>query len=441
MAVREDLAHLLRRATFGPTADEVDAAERAGYQSTVDSLVSPVGPDRGAAATPMPLYGLDPYLNLPKDATEEQKKAASEERKKQLANIPAWWLSRMVAANHQFTEKLVFFWHGHWATSMEKVNSAKLMLMQQDLFRRYGPGDFSVFVKAMLRDPALILWLDGQKNTRKAPNENLGRELMELFTLGVGSYTEDDVKAAARGLTGWTVDQNMGKATFDPKRHEPGESRIFGITTKLNADVLTDLVLAQPEASMFLVRRLWLRFGSENPLPADVHREFANAYDASGRDVTTLMRKMFSNPTFLAPRGELAKQPVEWAVGAMRQLKINPAAMAEGPAKMLRDGFSRWNQVLFKPPSVAGWPTSPAWLTTVSVLVRMQLADQLAGLASKSVVDLLAAAPVAGRADALARLLVVDKWTPRTRAQLDAVAKDTRKLIALGLSSPEYSVH
>jgi uncharacterized protein (DUF1800 family) len=192
---------------------------------------------------------------------------------------------------------------------------------------------------------------------------------------------------------------------------------------------------------MFIVGRLWLRFGSDNPLPEGLHKEFAAAYVAGGRNISALTKAIFNHPTFLTPRGELAKQPIEWSVGAMRQLRINPATLAEGPRKVLRDGFSRWNQVLFRPPSVAGWPTGAAWLTTVSVLIRMQMADQLAALASKPVVDALTAAPAEGRADALARLLVVDSWTPRTRAQLNAVAKDVRKLISLGLTSPEYSVH
>jgi uncharacterized protein (DUF1800 family) len=448
MAVREDFAHLLRRATFGPTADEVDAAERAGYASTVDSLVSPVGVDRGAAATPMPVYAAQPPMVLPSNPTEEQKKAADEARKaadearkKALEDIPGWWLNRMVAAQHQFSEKLVFFWHGHWATNVDKINNARLMLMQQDVFRRYGAGDFTTFTKQMVRDPALILWLDGQKNTRKAPNENLGRELMELFTLGVGSYTEDDVKGAAKALTGWTVDANLGKATFDPRRHESGNITLFGVTGKYDVDRACEAIINQPTHPMFIVRRLWFRFGSEIPLPDDVHREFAAAYLASGRNISQLMKTIFNNPTFQAPRGELAKQPIEWAVGAMRQLKINPVNLGEGPIKALREGFNRWNQVLFKPPSVGGWPHGAAWLTTVSVLIRMQMADQLAAVAGKQVVDTLNAAPVAGRADALARLLVVDRWTPRTRAQLDAVAKDARKLISLGLTSPEYSVH
>src|SRR5262249_41719030 len=155
--------------------------------------------DAGAAATPLPVLGPDPYATRP--ASRDDRRAILQVAHDQIQHLLDWWLDRMVAANHQFTEKLVFFWHGHWATGVQKVNSAQLMLGQLEPLRRYGTGDFAVLVKAMLRDPALIIWLDGQRNTRQAPNENLARELMELFTLGIGAYSEDDIKAGARALT------------------------------------------------------------------------------------------------------------------------------------------------------------------------------------------------------------------------------------------------
>jgi hypothetical protein len=217
MATRQQLAHLLRRATFGPRASEVDAAERAGFEPTMG----------GSMSTPMPALGL------------------AKDREQVRAGV-LWWVDRMVAAENQVAEKLVFFWHGHWATSVRKVRSPGLMLGQQKTFREYGGGDFGAFVKAMLRDPALIVWLDGQRNTRKAPNENLARELMELFTLGVGPYTEDDVKAGARALTGWQLDRDAGRLVFNPKRHDPGVKTILGRSGAFDADGFAEVLLAQP---------------------------------------------------------------------------------------------------------------------------------------------------------------------------------------------------
>src|SRR5262245_30663190 len=167
MATRAELAHLLRRAGFGPRADEVDAAERAGPDATLAGLLRPTGSDAGAARTPMPQLGSDPVADLPKGADRTARQQARLALRDQTEAIVVWWLDRMVAADRQFAEKLVFFWHGHWATSVEKVRSALAMLRQQRTFRDLGTGDFGPFLKAMLRDPALIVWLDGQRNLRK----------------------------------------------------------------------------------------------------------------------------------------------------------------------------------------------------------------------------------------------------------------------------------
>ena len=192
MTDRRAISHLLRRVTFGPTAAEVDAAARTSLESTLTSLLTPAG-------EPAPVVlPADPATTLGKDATREQRLEARRQERAQVTEATSAWLERM-AAGGGAAEKLTFFWHGHWATSVQKVRSARLMLGQLQTFRRYGAGDTGPLVRAMLRDPALIVWLDGQKNTRTAPNENLARELMELFTLGVGHYTEDDVKAGRPG--------------------------------------------------------------------------------------------------------------------------------------------------------------------------------------------------------------------------------------------------
>jgi uncharacterized protein (DUF1800 family) len=192
MTDRRVVSHVLRRVTIGPTAAEVDAAARADLGATVTRLLTP------PAVPELPDLGSDPLGALPTGATRADRQNARKRVAAQVAQATSWWLDRLATTGDSGAEKLVFFWHGHWATSVQKVRSAALMLGQQQTFRRYGAGPTGPLVRAMLRDPALILWLDGQRNTRKAPNENLSRELMELFTLGTGHYTEDDVKAAAK---------------------------------------------------------------------------------------------------------------------------------------------------------------------------------------------------------------------------------------------------
>ncbi|MGQ5260532.1 DUF1800 domain-containing protein [Micromonospora sp. ZYX-F-536] len=431
MSDREAVAHLLRRATFGPTADEVDAAERAGPAAALDNLLTPVRPDRGAAATPPPALGTDPYARLTGESTREQRQQANAERREQLQRLTLWWLDRMVAAEDGLTEKLLFFWHGHWATSAQKVRSAHLMLGQLETLRRHGRGPLGPLIAAMVRDPALILWLDGQKNTRKAPNENLARELMELFTLGIGGYTEADVKAGARALTGWVVDRRSGVARFETRRHDPGEKTILGRSGRFDADAYAGLLAAQPAAVAFVARRLWFRYaGTEVPAPVDL----------AGADTVTTLRALFSSTAFVATRGTLVKQPVEWMVGALRQLGIRPSALNEQQRKQLLAGLNALDQVPLRPPSVGGWPAGAAWLTTSSLQARLRMAGMLAATTAPAVLARLTAAPAAGRPDALARLLVVDGWGARTRAALTPLAGEPRKLLAAGLVSPEYTV-
>jgi uncharacterized protein (DUF1800 family) len=436
---RATVAHVLRRAAFGPTAEEVDVAERVGLAATVDALVAPATPDPGAAATPPPRLGPDPHLALGGKPSREDRQKANQARRDQVTTTIAWWLDRMVAADHQLAEKLVFFWHGHWATSVQKVRSARLMLTQQQTFRDLGHGDFGALAAAMVRDPALVVWLDGQKSTRRAPNENLARELMELFTLGIGHYAETDVKEGARALTGWTVDRVTGATRLVERRHDDGAKTILGQTAPFDAASFAALLVRQPANAPFLAGRFWFRFASGEPMPPEATARLVTAYGGN-RDVTALLRALFTDPAFPATKGQLVKQPVEWTVGAMRQLGVRPSALTDQQRKQVLAGLNGLDQVPLRPPSVGGWPADAAWLTTSALQVRMRVAELLAARAATPVVDRLAAAPTAGRVDALARLLVVDAWTERTRTVLAAAAEQPRRLLSLGLISPEYTV-
>src|SRR5262249_30464232 len=156
-------------------------------------------------------------------------------------------------------ERVTWFWHGHFATSVQKVRSARLMLQQNQTERQHALGDFSVLAKAMVVDPAILVWLDGQKNTAKAANENLARELMELFTLGINQYTEQDVRESARALTGWKVNRDGMTATLAPKQHDAKDKTVLGHTGPLDALSLVDILVAAPPSSRFIAQRLWYR--------------------------------------------------------------------------------------------------------------------------------------------------------------------------------------
>ena len=232
----------------------------------------------------------------------------------------------MVAPEHQLTEKMIFFWHGHWATSVQKVKSARSCSGQLRPSASRAAATSRALVKAMLRDPALIVWLDGQRNTRQAPNENLARELMELFTLGIGAYTEDDIKAGARALTGWAVDRaDRGRGLVARTATTPGPRRSSARPADFDADSLRRPAggAAGPR------RRSWpAGCGSASPGRADAGRHPGPAGRRVRRRAATsprMLRALLTDPDFAGTRGTLVKQPVEWLVGALRQLGIDPA--------------------------------------------------------------------------------------------------------------------
>ncbi|HCT81695.1 MAG TPA: DUF1800 domain-containing protein, partial [Micromonosporaceae bacterium] len=228
---------------------------------------------------------------------------------------------------------------------------------------------------------------------------------------------------------------------LEPSRFDGGDKTILGQTGKFDADGYVDILVNQPATAKFLAQRLWFRFASGEPPSAEVQNRMAAAY-GPGRDLKALTAALLKDPAFPATRGQLVKQPTEWAVGAMRQLGIRPSTgLTDAERKQLTTLLDDMDQIVFRPPSVGGWPDGSAWLTTASVQVRLRLAELLAAKASAAAIERLNAAPEQGRMEALSRLLVVDVWTRRTREALTGSVKDVRKLLALGLISPEYCVH
>jgi uncharacterized protein (DUF1800 family) len=343
-----------------------------------------------------------------------------------------WWLDRMVASDVPLVERLTWFWHGHFATSLQKVRSARLMLIQNETLRRNGLGDFAMLARAMVVDPAMLIWLDGQKNTAKAANENLARELMELFTLGVGQYSEQDVRAAARALTGWKVNRDTLTASLATRQHDTGSKTVLGHTGPLDAATLVDVLVGRPTSPRFVAQRLWLRMAGADPPSEEALDRLVAGY-GPGRDISGLLRAIAAEPGFRDEHSTLVKQPVEWAVGLMRALRVRPSALPDADRTKLLAGLRGMGQVPFLPPSVGGWPSGPAWLTTSAALARLHVAQLITAHADLSA---LAGDPVAG----IGALLGVDGWSDRTRGALGKVARTPAQLAAVAATAPEYVV-
>ena len=417
---RSAAGHLLRRAGFGPTAAEVDAASSAGYAATVDRLLDFSGPDPADAIAP-PVFA--PFQPLgARNLTPDQRRAAEGQRAAEFSALVVWWLSRMVATAHPLREKLAWFWHGHFATSFDKVRSAALMYRQNQLLRAQGAGSFEALAQAVAKDPAMMVWLDTRADKAAHPNENFARELMELFTLGIGNYSEADVREAARAFTGWTINPATGAWAMQARQHDNGQKTFLGHTGNLGGEDVVHIVSTLPAGEAFVISRVWSHFAypvpANDPVVADLHPAYARDHD-----IRSLMRAIFLHPQFLSSQARtgLVKQPVEWAVGALRALGL-PASN-----KKLVGALSLLGQVPFRPPNVGGWPQNSAWLTTASSLARLEIATAVAKAADVSKIT---------SPDAAAHVLSTT-WSDTTARVLAGVARDPRQLVTLALVAPE----
>jgi uncharacterized protein (DUF1800 family) len=367
-----------------------------------------------------------------KGASVAARKEFNRQLSGQMAELSQWWLRRMVAAQQPIHEKLTLLWHNHFATSAQKVRFAAYMAAQNQKLRSLSLGDFRTLAYAMLTDAAMLRWLDAQTNTAKAPNENLAREFMELFTLGHGNgYTEDDVRQGARALTGWVI-RPTGQTMVVPKRHDRTAKTIFGVTGNFDAAGFCDTVLAQPKSPQYVAGRLWQQLASDTqPSPQALDR-FVTAYGGH-RDLRALTRAILTDDEFINNRAAIVNTPVEWLVGVIRTLRVpvdSPARM-----KMVNTTLRALGQRPFYPPDVGGWPHGRVWMSTASADVRMRAASQLARAGDLSSVE---DAAVDDRIDAVGYLIGVGAWSDRTVAALDPLVRKPAQLVAAAVNTPEY---
>jgi uncharacterized protein (DUF1800 family) len=421
---------LVQRLGLGPARGELETAQAAGFDATLAALTTP-GPDPAVDATPAPTFEV-PARRAGKDdlaARQRQRQEAAAQGR----DLGVWWLDRMAAVTRPFPERLAWFWHGHFATSVQKVKVASLMHGQNETQRKLGGGDFRVLARAMLVDPAMLIWLDGTGNRVGRPNENLAREFMELFTLGVGNYTETDVREAARALTGWKIDLAAGTAAPVAREHDGGPESVLGATGSFDAASLTDLLVAMPVSARFVAGRVWTRLVSDAPPDAATLDALVAAY-GPGHDVTALVRATAAAPAFRDPASVLVRQPVEWLVAALRALRVPASALR--PAAVL-SGLTGLGQIPFAPPNVGGWPAGTPWLTTAAALARIKLAQAVVMVGDISPVTDVAPA---GRVEAASALLGLAPFTARTAAALAPLAGNPPQLVAAALASPENAV-
>ena len=421
---RLELSRLIHRFGFGPRPGDFSRLLAAGIPAARRELLTVPASDAGIAGISEPaLTDLGPY---PRQNTPARN-SFDFAKKNQQVSLIFWWLDRMVLGTNSLTERATWFWHGHWATSIDKVDFALPMYLQNKTLRQYALGNFSDMARAMVQDGALLYWLDGGQNVKGSPNENLARELMELFTLGVGNYTENDVKALAIGLTGWKVDHSSGAVAFNPNKHDSSPVTILGKTQSFDAISAVDYLTSQSASQKFIPSRVWFRFiSTSTPVPNDLIDSFA------GREIQKLLTATASHPAMRDPAYSQVKSPVEWFVAVCRALNVTPSKLTLGSQAL--GGVRNLSQLPFEPPNVGGWPFDEAWLNAAATQYRLSLGNYLINQGDLSPLQ------VSDPVSALANWLGVAEWSPRTLSALTSVANNPKNLALMAICSPEYVV-
>jgi uncharacterized protein (DUF1800 family) len=353
------VVHLHRRAGFSATWDEIQRDLKDGPGASVDRLLAAKARMEGVA------NDFEHIANLLAEQAIESRDPVP---------LKGWWMYRMQAGPDPLGERLALLWHNHFATSNEKVNDVAAMKRQNDFFRQKGRGPFGELLKAVVHDPALLVWLDAPANRKDSPNENLGREIMELFTLGVGNYTEADVKEAGRALTGWKVAGGAFR-NWEPD-HDNGEKTILGKKGRWSGDDLVRLLLEHPATSRRLAWRLCEWLMGENSVDTMAVDALAGGLRRHELDIGWAIGTVLRSNVFFADknRGNRVLGPVEFIIGSARALeRFDPLPNN----RILGEWASRLGQDLFYPPNVGGWSGGRDWLSTQTIIGRSNYAVAL----------------------------------------------------------------
>jgi len=382
MANKEDLAqmaHLMRRAGFGATHEELDRYVAKGYDATVEELINP--PDNMPAGDMIGLLRYMPNCLLPGGVPQPGQYN---------------WMYNMITTKRPLEEKVALFWHQVFATGNSKVDNCDQMLEQLVMFRKYGMGNYQEMLVELSKNPAMLYWLDNNENHRDAVNENWGRELLELFSLGVSNYTEVDVREASRAFTGWTIAPKLPRQPFGRfpwafeylgEDHDDGEKTFLGHTGNLNGEDIIDIIVKEPATARFICRHLYSFFvADEVQVPAwtiqdardeDALEMMINAFEESGYEIKAVLRTMFNSDFFKNARYSKIKSPAEVVASTLKMVgsyqRPEPTIPDIGPEA------TYMGQSLLDPPSVEGWYTGQEWINSGSLLARINfVADRVA---------------------------------------------------------------
>ena len=360
------ISHLLRRTGFGVTREEHDHYQSIGLQATIGELIGYAKVDdsetlRLLAAVPV----------------DDQNRG----------NLALWWLVRMANTKRPLQEKMTFFWHGLLTSQISVVRDPDLMIKQNEFFRANAMGSFSDILKGISMDPAMMLYLDVNGSQRKAPNENYARELMELFALGIGNYTEQDIREAARAFTGWQIpltrsEPNIfdyGDPVFRPDRFDPGTKTVLGKTGNFRPEDIVDIIVEQPASARFIVGRLFAFFAYPD-FDEKTLQPFIETYQKNGKSIGATVEAILRSDTMYSAQAyrAIVRSPVEYALAAIKSVGAQ-ATIAQTLTPAKATVVTQMGQQLFEPPNVAGWPGGSTWLNSATMFLRLNFINGVTG--------------------------------------------------------------
>lgn len=379
---REKCAHLLRRFGIGASENEIDEYGRGGIHAGIERLLSDDRPDN---------------FNLTVESLRDPKQNYN------MGHVSTWWALRLLLTERPLTEKMTLFWHNHFATSANKVGQPMMMLAQNEILRRNATGNFRDMLMEVSKDPAMILWLDNQQNVKGHANENFAREVMELFTLGIGHYTEKDIQEGARAFTGWSYKTSKPSSdaegrrqtasfSFNAQRHDEGIKTFRGHTANLTGDDVLNILCDERRTAEYIVSKMWKWFVYPNPEPA-VIKPVVDKFYASGLDIKTALRAIMTSPAFYSTKAERAvvKNPVDFCIGSLRQLGVGQIVaenirqtpegqlprVAIGVANSAIQTMRAMGMAILYPPDVSGWAGGQTWISSSTMIERIGWADRL----------------------------------------------------------------
>lgn len=461
--------HLLVRAGFGGTPQDVERLQKMGLYKAVDYLVEFHRQPAGAAFDATPPVEVDPFEARLENRFMSTQVAGARRGvdSGQLTKLRQWWLKRAVESQRPLQEKLALFWHGHFANQNSVVENSYIMYRQNQLFREHAAGNFGALLFGIVHDPAMIRYLDNNKNVKGDPNENLAREIMELFAMGVDQgYTEKDIVQAARALTGYTYDHQTGGFRFAYTKHDTEDKTIFGQTGNWTGDDVVRLIFEQPATARYISKKLFEYFAFIDPNPETIDR-LASVLRARNYELDPLLKNLFLSEEFYRPRAMATqiKSPVQLVVGALRDLGVKEVASYNA----IDTAIQQMGQQLFEPPDVKGWRYGRSWISSNRLFVRYNAVADLIKAVPQSdkkrgsgldVVALLESGgcPIGGAAvDYLAKACLMRPLTDIKRKELiDYLGElpppadwakqraelngKLRGLMVLMLSTPEYQL-